>query len=138
MVHSNIKYLTLISLLFLLTSCFRGQKNNDENNKEVEIPVIIRVQDNDSINCLHLRTLELALADLITTNNLLGKSTNEFIKVFGKPNRITEDNAEKHLIYYAKSFCEADKFTKGADRAWAQFDFKNDTLTIIHPIFCFE
>lgn len=85
---------------------------NEENNDGMVVPVVVEVQDNnwkkDSVGCLHLRTLELA-DSLIIANNLLGKPSNEFIIVFGKPNRIVEDNTKKFFVYYIKTFCRNGK-----------------------------
>jgi len=132
MAHANIKYLTLIPLLSILSSCFcQNKKNNDENNDEMKIPIIIKMQDNnwkkDSLGCLCLRTLELA-DSLIVANKLLEKSISEFIDVFGEPNEVIERNTKKSLIYYMDTFCKDGKLIEDIDKSWVIFDFENNIL----------
>jgi hypothetical protein len=134
------KYLALISLLFLLFSCC-WQKKNNKNRVEMETPTITEIQNNnwkkDSVGCLRLRTLELA-DSLIVANNLLGKSTNEFIDIFGKPNEIIEQNHRVLFNYYMMSVCRDDELVEGADKCWVQFDFINDKLVEIPNVYLIE
>jgi hypothetical protein len=92
------------------------------------------VQDNDwkkdSVGCLHLRTLELA-DSLIIVNNLLSKSTDEFIKVFGISNKKKEYDNKVVLVYYMDSVCKDGLLIKNADKCWVEFIFKNNKLTEI-------
>ena len=89
----------------------------------------------DGCGCLHLRTLKLA-DFLIVTNNLLGKSTKEFMKIFGPPNRReNEYEQQQTFIYYLNSVCKEGIKIEGADECWVEFIFKNDELMEI-PITC--
>jgi hypothetical protein len=91
-------------------------------------------QDNDwkkdSVGCWHLRTLELA-DSLVSVNNLLAKSTDEFINVFGIPNKKKEYNNKIVFIYYLYSVCKEEKLVENADKCWVEFIFKDNKLTKI-------
>jgi len=113
---------------------------NDENKGEIGMYTIVKMQNNkwttDSIGC-YFRTLELA-DSLIITNDLLGKSSNEFIKIFGEPNKIVKRDTKKFLIYYMNTFCRNGKLIDGADKSWVEFDFENDKLMIIPRDYAIE
>lgn len=136
------KLLFLLIFSFLLYCC-QNKKSNDntENKTETENIVIIDNYDNDwqkdYEGCLNLRTLQYAKI-LIEDNNLLGKSTNEFINVFGKPNKIEEYDNKVYLIYFMHSVCEEGKKVEGADECWVDFYFENDKLTEIPNGVCIQ
>jgi hypothetical protein len=71
---------------------------------------------------------------LIIVNNLLSKSTDEFIKTFGIPNNTKEYDNKMVLIYYMYSVCNEGLLIENADKCWIEFVFKDDKLTKV-PIF---
>lgn len=84
----------------------------------------------DTLGCKHMRTLGMAVS-LIKKYDLLHKSKENFLLVFGYPNEIQNTQSSLYLIYYLESVCENDTLIVDSDKSWVEFVFINDTLTAI-------
>ena len=107
------------------------------NNNQISIPGFDNSQvsklemndwQKDKYGCLKLRTKELA-EKLIKKNNLYEKRREDFLQVFGEPNK-TKQEGDKYviLIYYFDTACRDGKLQKDSDKCYANFYFSNDKL----------
>jgi hypothetical protein len=91
----------------------------------------------DSCGCLRLRTLQLA-ESLIEEYDVLHRSKDNFISVFGEPNNVKTMQDKAILSYYIESVCYDGLFVESGDKAWIDFEFRNDTLISIPDVFYIE
>ena len=105
-----------INQFFVFCFIFYGCINTEDTNTSSRVSMkqnnyIQNLNDwkRDSLGCLRLRSLELART-MIEKNDLLGKSTEEFINYFGKPNEITKKDQEAFFVYYIEIRCKDDTF----------------------------
>lgn len=135
MVNISIFFL-VIGLLF--PSCQNSRKETIHNFTESkDIPMKTNDWKRDKEGCLRLRSLGLA-EELINKNDLLNKSKEKFLSVFGEPNDMIEDESISKLIYYIENVCKEGVPIRNADRCWIQFDFYNDELIQIPKVFACE
>ena len=147
-----VRYNQFFIYCFILFGCVNTEST--DTSERVSMKQNSHIQDvndwkRDSLGCLRLRSLELA-RDMIEQNNLLDKSTEEFINYFGKPNEINKggrlakrypfgSQSEIILIYYIETLCENDTFIiEGADKCWVWFNFRENKLKKIPEIIACE
>lgn len=83
---------------------------------------------NDSCGCLGIRSMNLAKM-LIEENGLLNKTVEEFVGVFGAPNKKKTVTNTVILLYYSNSICDENRrLNVGSDRCWIEFVFENNQL----------
>lgn len=130
----------ILFFLLIIYSC-----NYSIDNKSIMATDRCCTIDNDSIDwkidscgCLGIRSMALAKL-LIEENNLLEKSSSEFIEVFGKPNNTKTDDGVIYLQYYFNTVCDKKKHPiKGADKCRVEFVFKDGLLLEIPKYYDME
>lgn len=136
MVHINI----LIPFVLLLLGCTNKDLETEEKRPflESKLKQTFNSWKADSLGCQGNRNLGLA-QKMIYNNNLLNKTTREFINHFGKPNNMRRVDKFTTLDYYIKSNCVGDSIiVEGSDKCWVQFKFVEDKLEEIPKVFACE
>ena len=112
-------------------SCEKEQKNEKESEKDTLNQSSIVISSNiksanwikDTFGCLKLRSLEIA-QDLIIENELLNKSKEKFLLIFGEPNEKIISEGRLIFNYYINSYCDsANKPILNSDKSWIDFYF---------------
>jgi len=111
-------FMAIVILLLRCTSPSDKQKRERSNNGWAK----------DKGGCMNIRNKDLA-DSLITANKLMGSSKETFLKVFQFPDSTSKTKTAVILIYYFDSICENGKPASGADKCYANFYFKANTLT---------
>lgn len=99
--------------MLLFCSCVSKQISNDWSK--------------DQNGCLQLRSRDLA-DKLVKQNGLMNDAEDNFLKVFGNPDTISQTNDAKILIYYINNMCENNHPLKDSDKCWAEFYFESGRL----------
>ncbi len=129
----HIKIMIIFFSSFFFTFCI----NNSVNKQKIISGDKFSINDwiRDSTGCLHLRSFDL-LSDLVAENKLIGKSKNDFIQVFGKPNEVEKrDSNQLFLVYYLNSICIGDKLTPDSDKTKVKFKFISNRLVELPLVF---
>ncbi|GIV45094.1 MAG: hypothetical protein KatS3mg035_2222 [Bacteroidia bacterium] len=114
---------------YLLIECNYGQnkhKSSNINNVKV-MNLTINDWQKDKEGCLKLRTKVLA-EKLIIEHELYEKGKNDFLKIFGQPNEIRQNEKQLILIYYFDTVCQDGRIQKNGDKCYANFYFNNNKL----------
>jgi hypothetical protein len=119
------KNLMLLCLIVILYSC----NNKDELRKLHQDPNWVK----DYNGCLGLRSVKNA-ERLILNYKLTGASKEDFVKVFGKPNKIEKSFFSQSLFYVEESLCENEKLDPNAEKCFIIFSFTNDKLKDYHEL----
>lgn len=86
----------------------------------------------DSLGCMGIRRKgDIYIEGIVEHYSLWNKSSAEFCKIFGKPNKrkiYAEEPNIEYLIYYLEARCNGDTVDDEADKAYVIFEFVNDSL----------
>jgi hypothetical protein len=114
------KKLILITCLSIFIDC--NNKERKYINQNSDLNQYKNDWKLDKNGCLNLRNIKLA-DSLISKFDLTRKSKEDFLKVFGEPNKFEQDE----LIYYFDCACDENSDING-DKCYATFYFKDNKL----------
>lgn len=117
-------------MIFILCSCRpNGNNKNHSQQATVHIDAVEQADTldilkwkSDSLGCKHIRTPEL-FDKIFIENKMETKNSNEFISLFGNPNKQERFEDRLVFVYYYNCICANDKLKINSDKSSIRVSF---------------